>query len=409
MFKKHILTKFYAVMLLFIATTSFADALPKNMELSTKLNLFATYASVPDSFLTKYKVASAKFDVNFAYHVTENLSVNFLPYAISFYDTSSRDKKQTRLKIWQAYADYKLADFNFNLGRFDFEDEALEPFIHYGDEPHKDISLPTALDGLKHNFTSKYLDYTLLIAKEAQIEEETKAKIAGAKVTAKPLTWLNVSGFYFYQNKKYPQNTDTIKSKLSIYGAGLDLFFSDSSGLHFYGAKNAGKELIIRPSTTQKKPYKGYAFNGELYFRNLYKKGTLNNKIGFYLFSDKEKFETSANDVHTGIIYEGMHYNDVLPVSPQIVYAVLDFNFKKYSFLYGGLGVFVYSSGKQNINNRNYYAKEINLNAGLKFDNWGLKLSGGLFEGEAIFLGGTTTEKQKIKKIQANFFYKFTL
>ena len=62
-----------------------------------------------------------------------------------------------------------------------------------------------------------------------------------------------------------------------------------------------------------------------------------------------------------------------------------------------------------NINNHNYYAKEINLNAQVKFDTWGFKLSGGLFEGEALFLGGTTTDKQKIKKIQVNFFYKFTL
>lgn len=407
MFKKHILAKFYAVTLLFIAVP--AAALPDNVEFGSKLNLLAAYASIPDSFLTKYKVATTRFDVNFAYHITENLSVNFLPYAIGSYATSRHDKIQTRLKIWQAYADYKLANFDFNLGRFDFEDEALEPFIHYGDEPHKDISMPTALDGLKHNFTSKYLDYTLLIAQEAQIEEESKAKIAGTKVTAKPLAWLNVSGFYFYQNKKYQQNTDTINSKLSIYGAGFDLFFDESSGLRFYGAKNGGKELTIRPSITQKRPYKGYAFNGELYSQNLYKTGTLNNKLGFYLFSDKEEFRTSANDVHTGIIYEGMNYNDMLPTNPQIVYAVLNFNFKKYSFLHSGLGVFIYSSGKENINNRNYYAKEINLNVGLKFDTWGLKLSGGLFEGEALFLGGTSTEKQKIKKLQANFFYKFTL
>ena len=99
----------------------------------------------------------------------------------------------------------------------------------------------------------------------------------------------------------------------------------------------------------------------------------------------------------------------MLPASPQIIYAVFDYNLKKYSFLYGGFGIFIYSSGKENLNNCNYHAREINLNAGVKFDNWGLKLSGGLFEGEALFLGGATTEKQKIKKIQANFFYKFTL
>lgn len=409
MFKKHILAKFYAVVLLLIAVPSSAGALPDNIELGTKLNLFAAYASVPDTFLTDYKVATFRFDVNFVYHATENLSINFLPYAIGSYDTSRRDKEQTRVKIWQAYADYKLADFDFNLGRFDFVDEALAPFIYYGDELHKDISLPSALDGLKHNFTSKHLDYTLLVAQEAQIDEYAKAKIAGAKVTAKFLTWLNVSGFYFYQNKKYPQNTDKINSKLSIYGAGVDLHLSESTGLRFYGAKNGGEKKTIRPSMSQKRPYKGYAFNGELYSQTLYKTGTLNSELGFYLFSDKEKFETSANDVHTGIIYEGMNYNDMLPSNPQIGYAIFDFNFKKYSYLYGGLGIFVYSSGKRIINNRNYYAKEINLNMGLNFDTWGLKVSGGLFEGEAIFLGGTTTDKQKIKKIQANFFYKFSL
>ena len=409
MFKKHILAKFYAVILSLIAVPVSAGSLPDNIELGTKLNLFAAYASTPDTFLTDYKVATFRFDVDFVYHATENLSVNFLPYAIGFYDKSSDDKKQTRMKIWQAYINYKLANFDFNLGRFDFVDEALAPFIYYGDEHHKDISLPSALDGLKHNFTSKYLDYTLLIAQEAQIIEDDKARIAGAKATYKPLDWLDISGFYFYQNKKYPQNTNKVNSKLSIYGAGFDLRLSESTGFRFYGAKNGGDKKTIRPSITQVQYYKGYAFNGELYSQTLHKTGTLNSELGFYLFSDKEEFKTSANDVHTGIIYEGMNYNDMLPSNPQIGYAIFDFSFKKYPYLYSGLGIFVYSSGKQVINNRNYYAKEINLNVGLNFNTWGLKVSGGLFEGEAIFLGGTTTDKQKIKKIQANFFYKFTL
>ena len=315
----------------------------------------------------------------------------------------------TQTKIWQVYLNYKMGNFDFNLGRFDFTDEALSPFIYFGDNLSKDTALPTSLDGIKHNFTSKYIDYTLLLAQEAQINENTKAKIAGAKIKGKPLVWLNLSGFYFRQNKKYQQNINKIDSGLSVYGAGIDLFFSGTSGFRFYGAKNGGENKRIGPFNTQKVPYKGYAFNGELYYQDIYKTVTLNNKLGFYIFSEKEKFYAFSNELHTGIIYEGMNYNDVLPASPQIVYAILDFNFKRYSFLYGGLGIFVYSSGKDNINNHNYYAKEINLSAQVKFDTWGFKLSGRLFEGDALFLGGTTTDKQKIKKIQANFFYKFTL
>ncbi len=409
MFKKHILAKFYAVILLLGITPLFAGSLPDNFEFSTKLDLFASYAKTPDTLLTKYREASFRFSINSLYRITDNLSLNFLPYIDGSYDVNREDKNKTQVKIWQAYLNYKIANFNFNIGRFDFAEEALAPFIYYGNYlPEKPV-LPTALDGLKHNFVSKYLDYTLLAAKEAQIDEQVKAKLAGAEVTVKPLSWFNISGFYFYQNKKYNKGIRKINSKLSVYGAGIDLFFSESSGFRFYGAKNGGEEKEARPSITKVKPYKGYAFNGELYFQNLYKTGTLNNELGFYIFSDKEKFQTFPNELKTGIIYDGMNYGDLLPSSAQIIYALLDFNFKKYPFLYAGADIFVYSSGKENFNNRNYYAQELNLNVGLKFDAWGFKLSGGFFEGEALFFGGTSTEKQKIKKLQANFFYKFTL
>ena len=408
MSKKHILAEFYAVMLLFVANSLFAGTLPDNMELGTKLSLFGSYANTSENFLAKYKTSSLRFDIDFAYHVMEELSFNFLPYAQGSYDVNRPNKTETKIKIWQAYFNYNLADFNFNLGRFDFADKSLAPFIYYGDDLPLDLALPTSLDGFRHSFTHKYFSYTLLAAQEAQINEEDKAKIAGAKITAKPLTWLNIAGFYFYQNKKYPESTYEANSKLSIYGAGLDLFFSESSGFHFYGARNAGYKEEIRPSLTTKEPYRGYAFNGEIYYQDLYKTGTLNNKFGFYLFSHKDQFQTSANKLQTGIIYGGTNYIDILYSGQRIVYAIFDFNFEKYSFLHGGLGVFAYSSKRPN-NNRNYNAQEINLNAEIKFDTWGLKLIGGLFNGEALFHGGTYTEKQKIKKIQVNFFYKFTL
>ena len=406
MFKKHII--FYAVMLSCVAISE-AGVLPASMEFGTKLNLFATQASVPDNLLAKYQESYLQFDINFNYHVNRNLFLNFLPYARASYDVNRQDKIQAEAKIWQVYLNYKIANFDFNFGRFDFAKDSLAPFIYYGDNLTKDLSLPTALDGIKHNFRSKYLDYILLFAKEAQIGDKTKAKLAGAEITVKPLSWLNLSGFYFYRNKKYPQGVNKIDSKLSVYGVGIDLFFSDTSGFRVYGAQNGGEEKRIRPFVTQENPYKGYAFNGEFYFQNAYKTGTLKNKIGLYVFSDKEKFYTFPNKLQTSIIYGGMDYKNILPASPQIVYAALDYNFKKYSFLCLGFGVFVYSSGKENLNNRNYYAKEININTGVKFDTWGFNLSGGLFGGEALFLGGTTTEKQKIKKLQANFFYKFTL
>ena len=408
MFKKHIFAKFYAVALLCMATPAFAF-LPNNMEFGTKLNLFAAKANVPDNLLTDYKANYLKFDINFSYHITEDLSFNFLPYLHSSYDINRYDKSQTKARIWQIYLKYKISGFDFNIGRFDFVDESLAPFIYYGENLPQDLALPTALDGIKHNFTGKYLNYTLLLAKEAQIDKMAKAKIAGSKITAKPLSWLNIFGFYFEQNKKYNQTINKIDSKLSVYGAGLDLFFSETSGLRLYGAKNGGERQKIRPLFSQKDKYKGYAFNGEFYSQTDYKTGTLKNKIGFYVFSDKKKFYTFSNKLQTGIIYGGIDYKTVLPSSPQIVYAVLDFDFQKYSFLYTGLSVFAYSSGKENLNNRNYYAKEINLNAGVKFNTWGLKLSGGLFEGEALFFGQPLTDKQKVKKLQANFFYKFTL
>ena len=408
MSKKHILAEFYAVMLLFVANSLFAGALPDNVELGTKLNLFGSYANTSENFLEKYKTTSAKLDVDFVYHITEDFSLNFLPYVQSSYDINRQEKNETKARIWQAYFNYQLTDFNFTLGRFGFADEALAPFIYYGDDLPLDLALPTSLDGFKHSFTHKYFSYTLLAAQEAQFNEGDKAKIAGAEITAKPLTWLNIIGFYFYQNKKYLQNMDQVNSRLSIYGAGLDLFFSESSGFRFYGAKNGGDEKEITPSITKKVPYKGYVLNGELYYQDLYKTGTLKNKFGFYLFSGKDEFQTSVNKLQTGIIYGGMNYMGILSLGQKIVYAVFDFNFEKYPFLYGGLGIYAYSSKKPN-DNQNYNAQEINLSAELKFDTWGLKLSGGLFNGEALFHGGTYTEKQKIKKIQANFFYKFTL
>ncbi len=409
MFRKHIFAKFYAVMLLFMAIPLFAGSLPDNTELAAKLDLFTTRANTSKNFLDKYSETYLQFGLDFAYHINDDLSFNFLPYARASYDVKRDDKSKTQARIWQAYLDYKINNFDFNLGRFDFVDNAIAPFIYYGDDLPQDLALPTALDGIKHNFTSKYADYTLLAVQEAQIDTNTKAKIAGAKVTAKPLEWLNLSGFYFYQNKKYPYNMDKINSKLYVYGAGLDLFFNETSGLRFYGAKNGGERERIRPVITQITPYKGYAFNGELYFQNLYKTGTLDNKFGFYVFSDKEKFQTMPNKLQTGIICGGINHNNVFTESPKTIYAILDFNFKKYQFLYTGLGIYVYSYGKDNLTNHNYYAEELNLNIRLKFDNWGLKLSGGLFEGEALFSDGTTSGKQKIKKLQANFFYKFTL
>ena len=408
--KKHIFAMSYVVTFLFMAGSLFAATLPENMELTTKLDLFATHADTSNNFIDKYNESYLKLDINFAYKINDNLSVNFLPYARTSYDVKREDKTETKAKIWQAYLNYKISNFGFNLGRFDFADNSLAPFIYYGDNLPKDLALPTALDGIKHNFTSKYLSYTLLLAEEAQIDENTKAKLAGAKVTAKPLAWLNLSGFYFYQNKKYPYNTtDKINSKLSVYGAGLDLFLSETSGLRFYGAKNGGEKQRIRPVITQTTPYKGYAFNGELYFKNFYEKGTLDTKLGFYVFSDKEKFQPFPNKLETGIICGGLNHNNVFMDSSQVIYAVLDFNFKKYPFLYAGLGVYVYSYGKGELDNQNYYAQELNLNAGLKFNAWGIKLSGGFFDGEALFEDNTTSGKQKIKKIQANFFYKFTL
>ncbi len=407
--KKHILYKFYAVMLLFMAAPLFAGALPDNMEMGAKLDLFTTRANTSKNFLDKYSESYLKFDINFAYKINDNLSVNFLPYARVSYDVKRDKQTETQAKIWQAYLNYKANNFDFNLGRFDFVDTALAPFIYYGDELPLDLALPTALDGIKHNFVSKYVDYTLLVAQEAQIDENEKAKLAGVKVTGKPITWLNISGFYFYQNKKYPYNTDKINSKLSVYGAGIELFFDENSGLRFYGAKNGGERERIRPVITQTTPYKGYAYNAELYFQNIYKTGILNNKLGFYVFSNKEKFQTFPNKLQMGIIGGGINHNNIFAESPKTLYTVLDFNFKKYPFLYAGLGVFVYSYGKSDLTNRNYYAQELNLNARLKFDNWGIKLSGGLFEGEAVFSDGTTTGKQKVKKLQVNFFYKFTL
>ena len=284
MSKKHILAEFYAVMLLFVANSLFAGTLPDNMELGTKLSLFGSYANTSENFLAKYKTSSLRFDIDFAYHVMEELSFNFLPYAQGSYDVNRPNKTETKIKIWQAYFNYNLADFNFNLGRFDFADKSLAPFIYYGDDLPLDLALPTSLDGFRHSFTHKYFSYT----------------------------WLNIAGFYFYQNKKYPESTYEANSKLSIYGAGLDLFFSESSGFHFYGARNAGYKEEIRPSLTTKEPYRGYAFNGEIYYQDLYKTGTLNNKFGFYLFSHKDQFQTSANKLQTGIIYCGTNYIDIL-------------------------------------------------------------------------------------------------
>ena len=409
MYKKHIFVKFYAAMLLFVAGSLSAGTLPDNIEFGTKLNLFTAKASIPSGFLADYKTTYLKLDIDFAYNITEDLSFNFLPYVWASYYADREDKNQTKARIWQAYLKYGIGNFDFNLGRFDFVDKALSPFIYFGDNLPKDLALPTSLDGIKHNFTGKYINYTLLLAQEAQIDTNAKAKLAGAKITGKPLSWLNLSTFYFRQNKKYIRDGINRESSLSVYGGGIDLFFNENSGFRFYGAKNGGENKRIGPVITQKVPYKGYAFNCELYFRNLYKAGSLDNKLGFYKFSEKDKFYTFPSKLETGIIYGGMNYNNNLPASPQIIYAVLDFNFKKYPFLYTGAGLFVYSSGKENANNHNYYAQEINLNAQVKFDTWGLKLSGGLFEGEALFLGGTTTDKQKIKKLQAKFFYKFTL
>ena len=152
-----------------------------------------------------------------------------------------------------------------------------------------------------------------------------------------------------------------------------------------------------------------YAFNFDFYFREIYKTGILDIKMGVYFLSSDNPFVSFANKLNTGIIYGGMNYDNSFIDSREIGYA--DFNFvpRKYPFLFIGGGVFRYTSPKSALNNRNYYASELNLRVGADFDTWGFKLSGALFSGEALFLGNPSTENQIIKKIQANFFYKFVI
>lgn len=405
--------RFYLAVLLLVSCfmpLRAESALPENIELSAKLDLFAAQASTPKYFLQDYKQAAAKFGIDFNYYLAYNLRFVFLPYVQTFYDINNTDRTQTKARIWQGYFEYLLDDFTFTIGRFTFEDEHLAPFIYYGADAVKDLALPTALDGLKHSFGNAYFAYTILAAKETEIEEYSKAKLVGTKIEAYPLSWLNVAAFGFYQNKKYDAGIKNINSDLFIYGGGFDLMFSEDAGFNFYFAYNGGNKETKRLGITTKEDYKGYAFNGELYFQKSYKAGILDSKVGAYVFSDSDKeFAPFAQELNMGIIYCGMNYGNVFTPSPQIIY--MDFLFKpnKYPHLFIGAGIFRYASEKNALNNHTYYASEFNLKAGAEFDNWGLKISGGLFEGEAIFLGVSSKEQQRIKKIQLNFFYKLDI
>lgn len=384
--------------------------LSDNIDLSAQLYLFAAQASTPKYFLQDYKEASAKFSIDFNYNFTDNFHITFLPYVQADYDINRNDRTQSKIRIWQGYVDYTLNNFNFTLGRFTFEDKTLAPFIYYGADLNKDLSLPTALDGIKHSFDNAYFAYAILAGRETEINEHSKAKIAGAKIEMIPLSWLNISAFYFYQNKKYTTNIRDINHNLYLYGAGINLFFSATSGLNFAFAQNNGTRETRRLATNTQKDYKGYAFSGELYFENTYKAGVLNSKIGFYKFSsDNHPFVPFASKLNIGIIYGGMNYNNAFTNSPEIIYTDFNFTPYKYPSLFMGGGIFIYSSGKDNFDNHNYYASEVNLRLGLDFDDWGVKLSGGLFNGEAVFLGKPSKESQIIKKIQVNLFYKFDI
>lgn len=385
-----------------------AEILADGIKLSSKINLFATQASTPRYFLQDYKKAAADITFDFSYQITEDFSFNFLPYAQISYDINRTDRTNTIARIWQVYLYYKLADFDFTLGRFAFMDRALAPFIYYGDDLPKDLALPTSLDGIKHSYKSKYLDYALFAAEESQIAEYNKAKTAGAKLTVKPVSWLEVWGFSLYQYKNYEQENKNITSNLILYGGGLGLLLSEEAGLNLYYAHNGGDMEIKRNLLKVNNPYRGYTYGGEIYFKTNYKIGDLNSKMGFHILSDKD-FYTLPNKLNTGIIYGGMTYGDAFLASPKIIYTDFVFSPAKFPFFYGKAGVFVYASKKENITNHTYYAQEINLTLGLKFDNYGFKVSGGLFDGEAIFLGTNSTEIQRIKKLQANFFYNFGL
>lgn len=385
------------------------SALPENIELSAQFDLFAARASTPKYFLQDYKQAAAKFGIDFNYNFTYNFRFAFSPYLYTFYDINNTDRTQTKARIWQGYFEYLLNDFNFTLGRFTFEDETLAPFVYYGADVVRDLALPTALDGLKHSYSNAYFAYTVLAAKEVEIDEYTKAKIAGIKAEVTPLSWLGISAFCFYQNKKYSIGTKNIESDLSFYGGSIDLFFTDTSGFKLAFAKNFGTRETERLGKISQDDYKGHAFNGELYFEKRYKKGTLNSKMGIYTTTSSNPFVPFANKLNIGIIYGGMNYNNAFVNSPEIIYANFNFIPRKYPSLFIGAGVFMYASQKTALNNRIYYANEIDLQAGADFDTWGIKLTGGLFNGEAVFLGTPSKEEQKIKKIQANFFYKLGL
>ena len=168
-----------------------------------------------------------------------------------------------------------------------------------------------------------------------------------------------------FKYKNITIDNKNISEDLSLYGGGINLSFTEKSGIRFYAAQNGGNKKSKRFNYTQKIPYEGYTFNGEFYSTNVYKTGTLDSKIGFYRFSEKKKFYTLPNQLNVGIIYGGMNYENRFPASPKIIYGSFDFNFKKYPFLSVGADIFVYASEEITSNSRTYYAKELNLRTAL--------------------------------------------
>ena len=409
--KGHIPVKYCALVFcfIFILNNSPKAAVNDNLELGVNINLFLTQASTPKYFFKEYRESALELDFDIKYDFRDNLSFVLLPFVQTQYDINSKKRTDTFVRIWQGYLRYEISDFEIELGRFAFEDEAISSFIYYGGKQNKDLALPTALDGIRHSYNGKYIDYTFLTGRESEIIEEKKAVLIGGTVKVKPLSWLNIKGLYFYSAKEYESENKAIDNEAQIYGGGIDIKMNEESGIKIYYGRKEEREEISRNNVSTFQENGNNIATGEIYFKSENKVWDIKNKLGINIISGAKEKKTIPSKREEGIIYGGMNYNNMFPGSPKNIYAVMELNYNKYKFIYNEIGVYIYASEKEKVTNQTYYAQEMNISMGVKFEEWGIRVTGGIFEGEAIFLGVANKEQQNIKKLEAKFYYTFKL
>ncbi|WP_424245811.1 hypothetical protein Dip510_000748 [Elusimicrobium posterum] len=270
-----------------------------------------------------YKTSTTNLFVSVNIRPLANLQADTLfhaSYSYISYDSISED--DTDFNIYKFSAIYKNSLFYVNAGRQFFgQKNTLLPY--YGVYDNFNLPAASSIDGVTAGFTpARWLEFSVMAAEETK---DDKADIAGAEVKFTPVSFLEITPFFF--SKEYKDESIWLDKKLQMYGlyGNLDLGFGTL--LHLSYAQNGGetKNTLLR----SKKPdeYKGHAFLAKLNTENVGRAGFYKVRFlyarssGYAKGKDYSHFEGIHPYIYMGSIFTGSN----LPNSFQHTMNITDF------------------------------------------------------------------------------------